>query len=192
MAEEHWSRWAIVGLAVGFEGGLALLAVGLGWLLGQPPLAGIQWDAHGLLWGAAGSLPMLALFAICLRWPVGPLRRIRSLSLEFIRPLFQSCSLLELAVICLLAGLGEELLFRGVLQPVLARRLGVAGGLVLSNVLFGLLHPLTRTYMVLSFLLGLYLGALGLWSGNLLTVIVAHGLYDFLALCYLVRRPISS
>jgi uncharacterized protein len=92
----------------------------------------------------------------------------------------------------LLAGLGEELLFRGVLQPVLARWLGVAGGLVVSNVLFGLLHPLIWTYIVLSFLLGLYLGALGLWSGNLLVVIVAHGLYDFLALCYLVRGPISS
>ena len=36
------------------------------------------------------ALPMLALFAVCVRWPVGPLRRIRQFTDQIIVPLFPS------------------------------------------------------------------------------------------------------
>ena len=39
-------------------------------------------------------------------------------------------------------------------------------------------------------LLGLYLGTVWIISGNLLTVIVTHAVYEFAALSYLIRiRP---
>ena len=53
--------------------------------------------------------------------------------------------------------------------------------------MFGLLHPITRAYAVIAALLGAYLGGLWLAGGNLLTPIVAHALYDFVALVYLLR-----
>jgi len=59
--------------------------------------------------------------------------------------------------------------------------------LLLAAVLFGLLHFITPTYAVLAGLIGLYLGALWLATGNLLTPIVTHGTYDLLALVYLAR-----
>ena len=40
----------------------------------------------------------------------------------------------------LVAPLAEEMVFRGFLYPVLARSLGVAGGVIVTGVLFGLLH----------------------------------------------------
>jgi uncharacterized protein len=121
------------------------------------------------------------------RWPVGGLARIQRFFDEILRPLLRPCSLAELALLSLLAGVGEELLFRGVLQPALMRWLGPAPGLVAASVLFGLFHPITATYVVLAAGLGLYLGLVAWAGGNLLIVIVAHALYDFVVLVYLLR-----
>ena len=132
---------------------------------------------------------MLLLFVLMLRWPVGPLSRIKQFSEEVIRPLFASCTVLDLAVISLLAGVGEEMLFRGVLQADFSQRWGLWTGIVAASLLFGALHPITPAYVVLAAGLGVYLGYLWVATGNLLVVIVAHALYDFLALVFLMRGP---
>src|SRR5437667_12673260 len=116
-------------LAVGFEGGLLLLALILGWLLSQPPLAQTHWNARDFGWGLVATLPLLLGLSICLRWPLGPLRRIKRFSEQFIRPLFRTCTIYDLALISLIAGFGEEALFRGVVQGVIDRWLGVGYGL---------------------------------------------------------------
>ena len=103
------------------------------------------------------------------------------------RPLFGACSVLELAAICALAGFGEEMLFRGVAQPVLERWLGAWGSVAATNAIFGIMHLITPTYAVLAGLMGVYLSCLWMGCQNLLVVIVAHALYDFLALLYLTR-----
>jgi membrane protease YdiL (CAAX protease family) len=186
--EERRRRLGVVLLAAAFEGGLAGLALLLGWLFQQPPLADCRWNAAALAIGVVATLPMLAVFVTVTRWPVGPLARMRRILDEFIMPLFSGCTLLGLAALSVLAGLGEEMLFRGVLQPVLGRWLGQPGGLLAASALFGLLHPITPTYIVLAAGLGLYLGWLALTTGNLLVVILAHALYDFLVLVYLLHR----
>ena len=57
------------------------------------------------------------------------------------------------------------------------------------SAVFGAAHAITRMYALLCFLMGLYLG--GVWMidspRNLSIPIVVHGLYDFVALIYLVR-----
>jgi membrane protease YdiL (CAAX protease family) len=49
---------------------------------------------------------------------------------------------------------------------------------VASAVAFGLMHPVTPTYIVLATLIGIYLGGLVIWTGNLLVAIAAHAVYD--------------
>jgi membrane protease YdiL (CAAX protease family) len=181
-------RWKAVLLGVVFEGGLGLLALFLGWLLGQPALETFRWSLEAFAVGTAASVPMVVVFLVIERWPIGPLARIRRILDETIRPLFGRCSLVELALISLLAGLGEEMLFRAVIQAVTARCLGWWPALLIASALFGLVHPITRIYIVLAAVMGVYLGAVWLLSGNLLTVIVTHALYDFVVLVYLLRR----
>ncbi len=178
----------IVWLAAAFAGGLALLALGLGWLPGvQAPLPKIHWIARDATWGVAACLPLLVVFFICVRWPVGPLVRIKQLSEEFIRGWFASCSVLQLGLISLLAGIGEEMLFRGVIQDTLSAWINPLGGIVLASLLFGLMHPITPFYVVLAALMGAFLGWIFIVTDNLLPAIITHGLYDFLALTYLTR-----
>ncbi len=182
-------------LATAFEGGLAVIAVGLGWLLGEPPLASLPRTPAGILcgvaWGIAATLPPIALLWLCLKCPLGPLADLVRVVDELLVPLFRQCRMLELAVIALLAGLGEEMLFRGVIQAAAADWVdgpsGVYVGLAAAAVLFGLVHCITPTYALLAGLIGLYLGWIWIATGNLLVPITTHGVYDFVALVYLVR-----
>ena len=188
MEPEPRLRRSVVLLGVLVEGGLAVLACLLGWALGQPVWERWHWNGWDAALGAGASLPMLLAFALCLWWPVGPLGRIRQFCDEVVRPLFAPCSVLDLAVISLLAGVGEEMLFRGVLQEVLSGWLNPWLGLAAASVVFGLFHPITPAYIVLAAAMGAYLGALWLATGNLLTVSITHGLYDFLILAYLTDK----
>ncbi len=177
--------------AAAFEGSLALLAIGLGWLLGTPPLGTFHLDLHGALLGLAATLPPLLLFWLCLKCPLGPFQEITRIVDEVIAPLFRDCRLVQLAVIAALAGLGEEMLFRGVIQAAVAAEIaGPHGpwlGLLAAAMLFGLLHPVTPTYALLAGLIGGYLGWLWLLTGNLLAPVTAHAMYDFLVLLYFVK-----
>jgi membrane protease YdiL (CAAX protease family) len=102
-------------------------------------------------------------------------------------PFLSRLTVADFAVVAILAGFGEEGLFRGLLQGWLAESLSPVAGLVVASTLFGLLHFVTPAYALLAGLLGLYLGILYLVTGNLVVPIVVHALYDFLALLYLVR-----
>ncbi len=180
-------------VAAAFEGGLAVVAVAVGWLVAVDPLESLHWDGvrSGIVLGLLGTIPPLAMFAFCLKWPIGPLRSLVRIVDETLLPMFRTCGLAELAIICILAGLGEEMLFRGLVQTAVAGWIGGQAGtwiaLAIASILFGLLHRITNTYAVLAALIGLYLGWLWLITGNLLVPIVVHAVYDFLALAYLLK-----
>jgi CAAX protease family protein len=185
-------RWQVLLLGVVFEGGLGALAWLLGWWLEQPPLERFAWEVRDLAWGVAACLPMAAAFFLVRHGEAEPLRRVREVVDEIIPALLGRCTWVELAVLSLLAGVGEEMLFRGVLQPVFGRWLHPWAGLLLASLLFGLVHPLTWLYVVLAALFGVYLGWLYVATDNLLTPITAHAVYDFVVLLYLLRGHSES
>ncbi len=80
-----------------------------------------------------------------------------------------------------LAPLGEEVLFRGLLQPHLCARLGTGRGLVVTAALFSLLH-LDPIGLVPRFELGLLFGWLVLRTGSLWASILAHAVNNGAAL----------
>ncbi|RMF23550.1 MAG: CPBP family intramembrane metalloprotease [Deltaproteobacteria bacterium] len=181
-------RRAVVAVSVAVEGGLGVLAVAVGVATGYPPWSTLTWNLSGALTGAAAAVPMLVFFALLWRTRRSPVASIRNELERRILPLFRECSLVELAAVCIAAGAGEELLFRGLVQGGLTSTLGDGGALVVASVLFALAHPITTLYSIVAGLLGTYLGWLWLWCGNLLAPIVAHSLYDFVGLAFVVRR----
>ena len=178
------------------EGAMAVVAVALGWLLGVAPLESFAWSWGGLVAGGLATVPLLVLVAACARWPLGPLGRLMRVIDERLVPLFRDFSLLDLAALAVLAGLGEELLFRGVIQAAMSGAIGggtgTLVGLAVAASLFGAAHWITAEYAALAGLIGLYLGAVWLWSGNLLAPMAAHALYDFLVLVYLTRVRVPA
>jgi uncharacterized protein len=177
----------VVLFSVFFEVGLAPFSLILGWLLGHLPLEHFAWSARDALWGVVAAVPPIALFFALLRWPVGPLAKAKEFCEEEIVPLFHDSHWSELALISLCAGVGEEMLFRGVLQSTFMGWLGVGWGLSLASLLFGILHPASVSYIIFTGLLGFYLGGIWIYNGNLLTLMVIHAVYDFAALGYLIK-----
>jgi membrane protease YdiL (CAAX protease family) len=189
-------RMTLVALA--FEGGLGALALGVGWLLSHQPAIGIRFSAElageqlaAIAWGFAATVPLLVALLVMDRFPFGPIQSVKDIANDLIARMFRGASVLQLAIVSLAAGFGEELLFRGLAQAGLARLIGGEYGpwiaLVAASVLFGVCHWLNTTYAVLAMLAGLYFGLLLLLTGSLWTPIVAHAAYDFIALVYLVR-----
>lgn len=193
--ELHQQRWAQADrfalTAALFEGSLAVAAVVVGWALGIDPFESFRWDTAAFVWGIAAIVPLLGLLAWSMRSSWRPLRSLRRFFDRSIVPLFQPLSMVQLAVLSILAGVGEELLFRGIVQAGIGYGMGgmvgTAVGLIAAAVLFGLAHALSPAYFVLATVIGFYLGAIWLWTDNVLTPIIAHAGYDFLALCYLAR-----
>jgi uncharacterized protein len=177
---------------VAAEGGLLVGAVGLGAWWNTPPFARFEWTLGGLAAGIAATAPLLVGLAWCLGtgWP--PVARLMAVVRERIAPLFAGAPPVALAAVAIMAGVGEEALFRGVLQDALAGPLPVWAALLLSSLLFGAVHWVTSTYAVLAGVVSVYLGALYLVTDNLLAPIVTHALYDLVALWTLTRMKPAS
>ena len=88
--------------------------------------------------------------------------------------------LLDILIISTLAGVGEEILFRGACQP--------AFGPIIASLAFGLCHVGSRGTIVLgawAALVGGFFAWLTWATAGLLAPILAHALYDALALSYI-------
>ena len=173
--------------AAGVQGAVLLLALGAGPLLGAPPLRGLHLSPAEVWLGLAAALPPTAAVVLAVHHGVPWARRLAESVEEVLKPLLLN-SPARLALVAVLAGLGEEALFRGVLQSAIAAAAGPWAGLLAAALLFGGAHFVSRAYAALATLFGLYLGGLYLWSGNLLVPAAVHAAYDFVLLLYLRRR----
>jgi uncharacterized protein len=191
---EPTDRSQFLRLAAVFEGGLAFVALGLGLVFRIDPFADFHVDGTGVALGLAAALPPFLLVLVTDRFRFSALERIKRVVLEILGPALRTCRWYELIFVAALAGFGEELLFRGLLQRLLESWLNFGGwgriaGLIASNVIFGLLHFLTPTYAILAGLMGGYFGLLldATHPPNLVTAMIAHGVYDYLAFLLLRR-----
>lgn len=189
--EDELRNQKLVLAALAIEGGLGAAAVLAGWLLGMNPLNLVAWDWQSLGWGSLAALPVLGGLLLTERLPFWPFTDVAEVVDQLLRPLFEKSTVLEMAAISILAGIGEELFFRGLLQEGLARWIGGPSGLclalVVASLLFGLLHALNSAYIVLATVMGFLLGGLWIVSGNLLVPIATHAVYDLLGLIWLVK-----
>ena len=162
-----------------FYAALALLALVLDRLLigvSFPFHLGLSREAAILT--VASAVLLMAVIWVLVRLDLAFMRRILD-KLRRFKPLFIELNQAELFYISVLAGFAEELLFRGLLQPL--------WGIVVASLIFGVLHAATFGYFLLATAMGFYLGGLLQYTGNLLVPIAVHALYDFFALNLLAR-----
>ena len=169
-------------LALATQGLLVVAA----WLasdaLSLPPRWGDPWRDTAI--GVAVALAFAAVnYVLLMRAPRNWLTNgVRAVYDEVLVPLFSRQGLPSIILLGIAAGVGEEWLFRGVLQPLL--------GLAATSVLFGLAHVGGRRMLpfgVWATGMGLALGALAELTGGLMAPMVAHGVYDMLALQFIRR-----
>jgi membrane protease YdiL (CAAX protease family) len=149
---ENWRREVPVGIALG-----ALVFAGadaVQWLTGlvlskltNPDLASQLMDQFGMARVVDGALSSLPGWGMAV----------------------------AVLVIAVLVPIGEELLFRGFAYTALKRRLGVPGGVVVSALVFAVLHASPADFAAL-FAVGVALAWVYEWRGTLLAPILAHAL----------------
>ena len=190
--------------AVLFETALAVVAIALGWALGPSArefipgwnLDDLQPIIEGIWKGTLAAVPMLIFIEAVRRIPWGPIQELEKLSDDQMIGALVRLRVPELLTISLCAGVGEELLFRGWLMGWIDQGLINLGvpvdpawiALGLSSLVFGFFHPITKMYIFLAALMGLYFGGLLIWSENLLIPIFAHAVYDAVQLLMTKRQ----
>ncbi len=178
----------------GFETGLAILALIIGWCF--------RFDArHDMIWvsgesdwsrefgiGLVGTLPIFAFMAWIEVSSWKECVRIRGYLESLIAKSFASLGIWQLAIISLAAAVGEEMLFRGAFQFLFTRWMPVGLAIAITSVLFGLAHAVTWGYAVAATLVGAYLGWLFVATDSLVPPMIAHAVYNTCALAYLCRK----
>jgi len=165
-------------------------ALVLGAIFGPALWTTLTPDLPSVLVGSLAALAMLAVVLAAVEGPLGRGSRLRR-DVDQLAGLLRSARPADLVLISVLAGAGEEALFRGFLLHHAMAWMGAPLGIAITSLLFGLFHAISMAYVVFATLLGLVMCALYLWSDNLALPIVTHAVYDLGALAYIkyLRAP---
>ena len=175
-------------MAMLFESGLGFVGLALAWGFNISLQSRLQVTSPAVIRGLVACLPMLLLLVVVssISWP--PLIRLRNQVETIVRELLGGSSWVEIAAICFAAGLGEELLFRGALQPLVAQFTNATVAIAAVGVIFGLAHSLSIAYFIIATLIGCYFGWLMEAYDDLVAPVVAHAVYDFVAIVFIRRN----
>jgi membrane protease YdiL (CAAX protease family) len=171
-----------------FQTGIGVVGALAVWLFDIPMqlngLGGAELVLFGVLGALATYFSILLLSRIPGLFPDDLSQQMRGLY-NFAR----SFSWPVLVGLSVLAGVGEELLFRGAVQGWLLQHTGPWTAVIAASVVFGLVHYVSFTYFLMATGLGLILGAGYQLSGSLGLVMAWHAFYDMIALFCLLRFP---
>ncbi len=145
-----WLQWKIKPIKEGLFKSIS------GWLMIMPLVLFIGWLMNEIIGDQGGSNPLLELV----------------LGSDEVIPLF-----LLLITTVVLAPVFEELVFRGILLPVLVSKVGKISGVLLSALVFALAH-LSVGELPPLFVLGIGLGLMRLSSGRLFPCALMHSLWN--------------
>ncbi|AUX47144.1 hypothetical protein SOCE26_086560 [Sorangium cellulosum] len=155
-----------------------VLRDGAPWIHPSPWLRLPLWAA--LLSSAVLGFTLAAVVVLMTRIAVARFTWARRLHAE-LRPVARDLSLSQVLLLAGLSSLGEELLFRGLLTPLL--------GVPLSALLFGLAHqmrgPSRWVWVAWALVVGLGLGAIFAATGSLVGPFLAHAVVNAVNLSYL-------
>jgi membrane protease YdiL (CAAX protease family) len=173
-------RRGLMNAAVSFYAGVLIVSGLVWWASGIDLRSQLFVDRWAIPLGIVGVVPMLPVLFIA--------RALRELVTQLLGRPLSRCRLGDLVVLATLAGIGEELLFRGALQ-VWWSGFGALAGLVGANLVFGGLHALTPMYFVIATAFGFYLSGLAEVGAdrNLVPPMITHAVYDFIGFVMIVR-----
>jgi uncharacterized protein len=172
----------ILVVALATQGGLIALAWWAAGVLDLPPSWGRPWRDAPIGCVVAVTLGLInhqLLTRAPSNWMIDGVRTVYR---DTIVPLFRGLTPWGAIAIGTAAGVGEEWVFRGIVQPL--------AGLTAASVIFGLAHVGSARMLafgVWAAMMGVIMGALAVVTGGLTAPMVAHGLYDILALQYIRR-----
>ena len=182
--------------AVLLELSLGLSAILIGLFLGVNPRQDLPawWDGPAIVKSLGIGVLVGSAFALAMelvsRLPIRSIQKLERSMQSQLHLLLGPMSVPDLLLLSLSAGIGEELLFRGLIQGwwmSLSETLSFLEslpGMAISAVCFGFAHPLSKTYIVLATLAGFLFAILYWATRDLLACVLAHAIYDAIICVY--------
>ena len=182
--------------AVLLELSLGLSAILIGLFLGVNPRQDIPalWDGSAILKSLGIGVLVGSAFALAMelvsRLPIRSMQKLERSMQSQLHLLLGPMSVPDLLLLSLSAGIGEELLFRRLIQgwwmslSETQSFLESLPGMAISAVCFGFAHPLSKTYIVLATLAGFLFAILYWATRDLLACVLAHAIYDAIICVY--------
>jgi hypothetical protein len=157
---------------------IIFLGISKGWVYFTGiPMVPLYWQSEHAAIGVGIGLGVALLSSVIFElW-----ESYRIAATEYLEMVLKPLEPIDLLWLGLLPGLSEEMLFRGVALPALGMN-GIA--LIITSVVFGALHMASAkhlSYTVWAIAVGMMLGAVTIYTGNLLSAIVAHVLTNSLS-----------
>ncbi|HVJ84064.1 MAG TPA: CPBP family intramembrane glutamic endopeptidase [Caulifigura sp.] len=159
---------------------LTVVALAIAWLAKVDLRPLLQFDAVQAAIGLAAVVPMSIVFFVA--------PDLKDRVVDLLGPALAECRMVDLVLLAAMAGVSEELVFRGALEGWLLRY-DVVAAVVVTNLAFGLMHPITVTYFLMAAGFGVYFSVLANLAPerNLTAPIVAHAVYDFIGFLLVAR-----
>jgi membrane protease YdiL (CAAX protease family) len=146
------------------------------------------WSELRMQWPSSGTLGYLAL-GPAIMLAVGllaPLLRAKDIDVNALRQILADpvARPMLIAFGITIGPLVEEMLFRGILLPVAARSIGIAGALALTSVPFALIHgpqySWSWQHILLLVFVSVAFGVVRLRSGSTMASTLTHGAYNLM------------
>jgi membrane protease YdiL (CAAX protease family) len=109
-------------------------------------------------------------------------------SLADLRPTTGVAFAVTFVGLCLLVPVAEELVFRGYVQQIFTRNMGAVAGFLLAGLVFGAVHLNAHLLVSITFF-GVFLSFVFYATANLTYTIIAHSLFNTIALLQLTFMP---
>lgn len=181
--------------AAWFELSLGFIAIILGAVIGINPRVHLPrgwplaqfdwlWIARSIAIAVPFAFLLLVLVQLIGRLPLDALNRLEQITKNQLRSTLGPSTIPQLIILSLAAGVGEELLFRGLIQntflslyspTTLAEALPA---IICASIAFGFAHPISKSYILVTTLIGLLFGFVYWHYKDLLACVLAHALYD--------------
>ncbi|MCK5750944.1 MAG: CPBP family intramembrane metalloprotease [Oricola sp.] len=170
---------------------LGFAAYGVSFILGVPLEEALHPSLRDFAVGIIATIPLAGFLWWFSNTTLEHFAAFRRSQIKFFAEIGFEFTPSRIALMAVAAGISEELFFRGVLQTWIGGFAPAVVAIVLSNVVFGMLHMRTALYAIIAGLVGVYLGVLYAVVDNLIAPMAAHALYDALALEYTRRAVIN-
>ncbi|MFQ5563088.1 MAG: lysostaphin resistance A-like protein [Parvularculaceae bacterium] len=162
--------------------GAFVAALILGALLQAQPLSQIGFSQEAIFAGAVATLPPLLFNYWFSKTANRFFARLRRAQLDLFSGLGFTLTPSRILLLAIGAGVGEEFLFRGVLQTWIDGFAPVWAAIIAPNILFAILHAHNAFYAVAAGFIGVYFGVVFYLTGDLTAPVLTHMLYDLAAL----------
>ena len=160
--------------------GLTAAALLIAWIAGVDLRPLLRFELWQFAIGVAAVVPMSIVFFVA--------PDLKDHVVDLLGRTLAECRLFDLVLLAAMAGIAEELVFRGALEGWL-RHYELVAAIVITNLLFGAMHPITVGYFLMAAGFGVYFSLLATLGPerNLTAPITAHAVYDFLGFLLVAR-----